>query len=172
MGSSRNERRVVFIGAAGEMCRLAIERFAVADGDWELALYDLRPELLDPLIKRLPAGRATAPQLDPFDPEGLQTAVQGAALIVFGGGAYIPTSGPVVEACLEAKVPYLDFDDDVESTQHALALHERANEAGIPIYVGCGASPGMTNVLVVDAASELDTVENIEIFWVVGDERP
>ena len=31
-------RRVVFIGAAGEMCRLTIERFAVADGDWELAL--------------------------------------------------------------------------------------------------------------------------------------
>src|SRR5262249_51552697 len=34
------------------------------------------------------------------------------------------------------------------------------------------ASPGMTNVLVVDAASELDSVENIDIFWVVGDERP
>ena len=172
MARSSDERRVVFIGAAGEMCRLAIERFAVADGDWGLALYDIRPELLDPLIKRLPAGRATAQRLDLYDREGLQNAIQGAALVVLGAGPYIRTSGPVVEACLEAKVPYLDFDDDVESTQHALALHERAQEAGIPIYVGCGASPGMTNVLVVDAANELDTVENIEIFWVVGDERP
>jgi len=40
-------KRIVFIGAAGEMCRLAIERFAVAKGDWELAFYDIRPELLD-----------------------------------------------------------------------------------------------------------------------------
>jgi saccharopine dehydrogenase-like NADP-dependent oxidoreductase len=69
-------------------------------------------------------------------------------------------------------VPYLDFDDDVESTQHALTLHARAEAAGIPMYVGCGASPGMSNVLAVDAAAELDTVERIDLAWVVGDERP
>ena len=167
-----NATRVVFIGAAGEMCRLAIERFAVADGDWELALYDIRPELLEGLVKRLPAERATAQRLDLYDREGLQQAVDGAALVVLGAGPYIRTSAPVIEACLQAKVPYLDFDDDVESTQHALSLHAKAQEAGIPIYVGCGASPGMTNVMVADAASELDTVENIDVCWVVGDERP
>jgi saccharopine dehydrogenase-like NADP-dependent oxidoreductase len=167
-----NATRVVFIGAAGEMCRLAIERFAVAAGDWELALYDIRPELLEGLVKRLPAGRATAQRLDLYDREGLQQAVDGAALVVLGAGPYIRTSAPVIEACLQANVPYLDFDDDVESTQHALSLHAKAHEAGIPIYVGCGASPGMTNVMVADAASELDTVENIDVCWVVGDERP
>ena len=165
-------KRVVFIGAAGEMCRLAIERFAVAEGDWELALYDIRPEILEPLIKRLPAGRATAARLDLYDREGLQKAIDGAALVVLGAGPYVRTSGPVVEACLQAKVPYLDFDDDIDSTLHALSLHERATEAGIAMYVGCGASPGVTNVMVVDAANELDSVENIEMFWVVGDERP
>jgi hypothetical protein len=167
-----SNRRVVFIGAAGEMCRLAVERFAVADGDWELALYDIRPELLEPLVKRLPAGRATARRLDLYDREGLREAIDGAALVVLGAGPYIRTSGPVIEACLEAKVPYLDFDDDVESTEHALSLREKAEEAGIPLYVGCGASPGTTNVLVADAANELDTVENIDVCWVVGDERP
>src|SRR5439155_1338933 len=44
--------------------------------------------------------------------------------------------------------------------------------AGIPAYIGCGASPGMSNVLAVDAVQELDTVENIDLAWVVGDERP
>ncbi len=134
--------RVVFIGAAGEMCRLAIERFAVADGEGELALYDIRPELLEPLVTRLPAGRATAKRLDLYDREGLRKAIEGAALVVLGAGPYIRTSAPVIEACLAAKVPYLDFDDDVESTEHALSLHEKAKAAGIPIYVGCGASPG------------------------------
>lgn len=169
---ANNAGRVVFIGAAGEMCRLAIERFAVADGEWELALFDIRPELLEPFVKRLPAGRATAGRLDLYDREGLHQAIDGAALVVLGAGPYIRTSAPVIEACLAAKVPYLDFDDDVESTQHALTLHEKAQEAGIPIYVGCGASPGMTNVMVADAASQLDTVENIDVCWVVGDERP
>jgi saccharopine dehydrogenase-like NADP-dependent oxidoreductase len=165
-------RKVVFIGAAGEMCRLAIERFAVADGEWELALYDIRPELLAPLVKRLPKGRAKAGRLDLYDRDSLRKAIDGAALVVLGAGPYVRTSAPVIEACLDAKVPYLDFDDDIESTLHALSLHERAQDAGVPMYIGCGASPGMTNVMVVDAASEMDSVENIDMYWVVGDERP
>ncbi|ENX37603.1 saccharopine dehydrogenase family protein [Acinetobacter courvalinii] len=165
-------RRIVFIGAAGEMCKLAIERFAKAKGDWELVLCDIRPELLTNLVTTLPKGLATTKRLDLYDKENLQAVVKGADLVVLGAGPYIRTSAPVIEACIEAKVPYLDFDDDVESTEHALSLHEKANAAGIPIYVGCGASPGMANVMVVDAANELDTVENIDCCWIVGDERP
>ncbi|OKH78679.1 saccharopine dehydrogenase [Mycobacterium sp. SWH-M3] len=169
MANSR--RRVVFIGAAGEMCRLAIERFAIAEGDWELALYDIRPELLDQLVQRLPAGLATAARLDLYDREGLRNAIEGAALVVLGAGPYNRTAGPVMEACLAAKVPYLDFDDDIESTLHGLSLNDDARAAGVPMYIGCGASPGFTNVMVADAAGELDTVENIDVYWVVGDER-
>lgn len=164
-------KRIVFIGAAGEMCRLAIERFAVADGDWELALYDIRPELLEQLVRRLPPGRATAARLDLYDREGLRAAIEGATLVVLGAGPYNRTAGPVMQACLEAKVPYLDFDDDIESTLHALSLHDDAVAAGVPMYIGCGASPGITNVLVADAAGELDQVDNIDVYWVVGDER-
>lgn len=90
---------------------------------------------------------------------------------MLGAGPYNRTAGPVMEACLAAKVPYLDFDDDIESTLHALSLHEDAGTAGVPFYVGCGASPGITNVMVADAAGELDSVENIDVYWVVGDER-
>ncbi len=169
MANSR--QRVVFIGAAGEMCRLAIERFAMAAGNWELALYDIRPELLEPLLKKLPNGLATAARLDLYDREGLRTAIDGAALVVLGAGPYNRTAGPVMDACLAAKVPYLDFDDDIESTLHALTLDDAAKAAGVPMYIGCGASPGITNVLAADAAAELDTVENIDVYWVVGDER-
>ncbi|MFE5483942.1 saccharopine dehydrogenase family protein [Streptomyces sp. NPDC056527] len=165
-------RRVVFIGAAGEMCKVAIERFARSDGDWELTLCDIRPELLQPLLKRLPAGRAKVRRLDLYDRTDLLEVIDGAALVVLGAGPYIRTSEPVISACIELKVPYLDFDDDVESTEHALSLADKAKAAGIPLYIGCGASPGMSNVMVVDAASELDSVEDIEMFWTVGDERP
>lgn len=168
---ANTRRRVVFIGAAGEMCRLAIKRFAVAAGDWELALYDIRPELLEPLIETLPAGLATAARLDLYDRDALRIAIDGAALVVLGAGPYNRTAGPVMDACLDAKVPYLDFDDDIESTLHALTLHDAAKAAGVPMYIGCGASPGITNVLAADAVADLDTVENIDVYWVVGDER-
>ncbi|MEI1680979.1 saccharopine dehydrogenase NADP-binding domain-containing protein [Acinetobacter baumannii] len=165
------KKRIVFIGAAGEMCRLAIERFAKAKGEWELILCDIRPELLSNLINKLPKGIASTQYLDLYDDKNLRATIKGADLVVLGAGPYIRTSEPVINACLAEKVAYLDFDDDVESTEHALQLYEKAKTAGIPLYIGCGASPGMANVLVVDAANELDTVENIDCCWMMGDER-
>jgi saccharopine dehydrogenase-like NADP-dependent oxidoreductase len=164
--------RIVFIGAAGEMCRVAIERFAAAGGDWELELCDIRPETLESLEKSLPRGRATIRRLDLYDRDDLRAVVDGAALVVLGAGPYIRTSEPVIDACLDAKVPYLDFDDDVESTEAALARDDRARDAGVAVLVGCGASPGLTNVMTADAARDLDTVERIDVVWVTGDERP
>lgn len=169
---ARQAQRVVVIGAGGEMCRVAVERLAQAPGNLELVLTDLRTEPLEALARKVPADRATVQRLDLFDDDALRALVDGAALVLLGAGPYIRTSGPVIEACLEARVPYLDFDDDVESTEHALTLDQKAEAAGIPIYVGCGASPGMSNVMAVDAAGDLDTVDMIDLCWLVGDERP
>ncbi|OOQ86245.1 hypothetical protein PEBR_22561 [Penicillium brasilianum] len=119
----QSPKRVVFIGAAGEMCRLAVERFANAS-DISLVLADINTDSLQPLVARLPAGRATALKLDLNDRVALLTTTKGAALVVLGAGPYTKTSQPVLTACLENKIPYLDFDDDVESTTAALALHE------------------------------------------------
>jgi saccharopine dehydrogenase-like NADP-dependent oxidoreductase len=163
--------KVVFIGAAGEMSRVAIEAMARAPEDIEFLLTDIRPELVEPVAKKL-GPRAKVAKLDLYDAASLRATIEDASLVILGAGPYIRTSAPVIEACLELKIPYLDFDDDVESTEHALSLDATAKEAGIPIYVGCGASPGMSNVMAVDAANDLDTVERIDMTWLVGDERP
>ena len=44
---------VVFIGAAGEMCQVAVRRFAKADPEAHLVLCDIRPELLADLAEVL-----------------------------------------------------------------------------------------------------------------------
>ncbi|KAJ5820581.1 hypothetical protein N7474_006172 [Penicillium riverlandense] len=167
----QSPKRVVFIGAAGEMCRLAVERFAKAS-ELSLVLADINVDALQPLIAQLPAGRATALKLDLNDRPSLLAATKGAALVVLGAGPYTRTSDPVLTACLENKVPYLDFDDDVESTTAALALHEKAKKEGVPCFIGCGASPGLTNVLAIDATKGLDKVDSIDVCWLIGDERP
>lgn len=167
-------KRIVFIGAAGDMSRLAIERFAeaAAGADWTLELYDIRPEALDGVVKKLPAGKATVGSFDLFDGAALRNTIEGAALVVLGAGPYIRTAEPVMEACIEKKVPYLDLDDDEASTRAALALDGQAKDAGVPILIGCGASPGFTNVMTADAARDMDVVERIDICWVTGDEGP
>ena len=110
--------------------------------------------------------------MDLYNRPSLLAITKGASLVVLGAGPYAKTSEPVLSACLENKVPYLDFDDDVESTTAALALHEKAKAAGVPFFIGCGASPGMTNVMAVDAAKGIQKVDTIDVCWLVGDERP
>ncbi|KAE8358266.1 Saccharopine dehydrogenase-domain-containing protein [Aspergillus caelatus] len=169
--STSNTDRVVFIGAAGEMYRVAIEQFATASNAL-LVLADINTDALELLLTKLPTGRATTKKLDLFDEASLHDTIAGVALVVLGAGPYARTSGPVLAACPKAKVPYIDFDDDEESTTAVLALHEKAQHAGVPCYISCGASPGMSNMLAVDAVGDLDTVDTIDLCWLVGDERP
>lgn len=162
------------------MCRVAIENFVkaatadVADGklDWQLELYDIRPEILKDFVRKLPAGSATIGSFDLFDGAALRDAIDGAVLVVLGAGPYNRTAEPVMQACIDKRVPYLDLDDDEASTRAALRLDVHAKQAGVPIFICCGASPGLTNVMAADAARDVDTVDRIDVCWATGDEGP
>ncbi len=52
------------------------------------------------------------------------------------------------------------------------ALHEEARLAGITAVIGLGASPGITNLLAVLAARELDRVEAIYTVWDLDSAKP
>ncbi|KAJ5205109.1 Saccharopine dehydrogenase-domain-containing protein [Penicillium cinerascens] len=161
---------IIFIGASGAMCQLVIQRFIKAN-DTPFILADINVDAAEAVRASLPSGRATTLKLDLFDHGALVRAITGTAIVVLGAGPYTRTAHPVMEACLEVKVLYLDFDDDVESTQAALNLNERAKKEGVAFFIGCGASPGMSNVIAIDAAKELDSVSAIDLFWLVGNEK-
>lgn len=163
-------QRIVVVGAAGEMARVGIERLAAHTDGCTFGLYDLDEHRLRELAGRLAPDRVDVGALDLFDSAALERAIAGSALVVLGAGPYIRTAPPVMRACIAAGVDYLDFDDDIESTQDAFELDAEARRAGVALFIGCGASPGLTNVLAVDAASRLDDVEEIDVCWVAGDE--
>lgn len=171
MSRVRRAGDVVVLGAAGEMVSVALQRFSRARPDVRLALYDLDCERLETLAESL-AGECVYDVADLFDAPALARNVEEARLVVLGAGPYLRTAAPVLEACLTAGVDYLDLSDDIEPTEEALALHDRARAAGVSCFLGCGASPGLLNVMAVDAAGELDTVESIDACWCTGDEGP
>lgn len=168
----RTDSRIVVIGAAGEMTQTAVEQLAIYETDHVLVLADIDETKARSLANRLAPGRAVAAGLDLFDEQQLDSLVAGARLVINGAGPYTRTAAPVMRACIAAGVDYIDLDDDNASTLHALELHKQARAAGVALLIGCGASPGLTNMLAVDAASHLDEVETIDVAWCVGDEGP
>jgi saccharopine dehydrogenase-like NADP-dependent oxidoreductase len=164
------ERRIVVIGAAGEMASVGLERFVTCNDDCSFELYDLDTARMQQLAARLPEGMARIAEVDLFDAGALQRAIQGASLVILGAGPYTRTAPPVMRACVEEGVDYLDFDDEVESTLDGFELHDDAQAAGVALMIGCGASPGMSNVIALDVVTRLDQVRSIDVCWVTGDE--
>ncbi|CAA9513887.1 MAG: hypothetical protein AVDCRST_MAG85-2491 [uncultured Solirubrobacteraceae bacterium] len=168
---------VVSIVGTGQMTKRAAELLAAGvDGELGLRLLDrdLRAaeQAADRVRRAAPEVRVTAGTVDALDVEACATAVASSDLVVLGAGPFLRTTEPVVRACVRAGVDLLDIGDDAEAAQAALALDAEVAAAGVCVSIGCGASPGLTNVLAADAADALDEVERIDVGWVVGDEGP
>jgi saccharopine dehydrogenase (NAD+, L-lysine-forming) len=70
----------------------------------------------------------------------------------------------VMEACLEAGVPYTDMGGLFHITRKQLALNDRFAAAGVPAVLCLGSAPGVPNIQARYAAERLDTIEAIHIY--------
>ncbi len=163
-------RRVVVVGAGGGMARVIVEALH-GDDDLELVLGEPDVRRLADLVGRLPhRERVRTATLDLFAPADLRAQLTGADLVVNCAGPYYRTAGPVIAGCLAAGVDYLDLGDDIEAAQFALACSDEARAAGVRLFIGCGISPGLTNVLARELIEALDEARDVDVAWVVGDE--
>lgn len=82
------------------------------------------------------------------DAASLKQALQGVDLVVHTAGPFQRrTECDVLEACIEAGVPYMDVCDDADYSQRAKALHSQAQAAGVPCITTAGIYPGVSNVM-------------------------
>jgi len=107
-------------------------------------------------------------ELDVLDRPALLAAMARADLVASAIGPSSRFGLPLLDAAIEARRPFLDLADDPETTVAILARSEAARAAGVPIVTGCGASPGITNLLAVRAAEGMDLVERVVTGWGQG----
>lgn len=81
-------------------------------------------------------------------------------------GPFYRNAGKVYKACIAAGKHCVDVCDDIDGVGQAFAVDAEAKKAGITIVSGLGASPGFTNILAKYCCDQLDSVEDINIFWV------
>lgn len=160
----------LIIGAAGGMTRVTTGALTRALPDHTFILADINQPDADALARELGPSRVQAVRLDLFDNSRLRELVGMAGFVFHGAGPYYRTADPVRHACIDLHVPYMDIDDDVESALRGLAMDTFARAAGVPLFIGHGASPGCTNVLAKDCFGRLEVVESLEVAWCVGDE--
>lgn len=95
-------------------------------------------------------------ELDLGDTGSLASALSGCDLVVHTAGPFQRKNTPeVLEAAIEAKVPYVDVCDDARLAVMAKGLHQKAQEAGVPATISAGIWPGVDQLMAVQACDML-----------------
>jgi len=112
----------------------------------------------------------SAIKVDYNDRKSLASALDGVDLIFNAAGPFYRSAVPVIEAAISAKVNYIDVNDDHDVADKLLFkgdYDQRAKAAGIKIIIGCGSTPGLTNVVAKMLVNTIDTATAIHLSTIV-----
>lgn len=156
--------RVLLLGATGEMGgRTAPELLRRAEIQ-HLTMAGRNRERLGELTERL-QGRATVAgaELDIGSRHDLVDRMAAHDVVVSCAGPGYQLEEACVDAALESGRSYISLNDDAEAAAAAAQRSQDATTRGVSIVSGCGAAPGLSNLLAAHASRELDEVDEIEI---------
>lgn len=167
-------KKIIFLGGAGFMGSEAVyqliqrsdAKITIADSNLKKlkqfgqTKHEARKIALDKL-----KGRVETASIDVEDHNNLVRLMKTADLIVSTVGPFYKYSSKIIKASIAAGVNLIDIDDDYDATEEALSFNEQAKKAGITAVIGCGGSPGMTNILAKYASNKMDKVDDIRILW-------
>ena len=112
-----------------------------------------------------PGERVTGVTFDLADHHAAQRAMAGLDLDIVASCAG-PAGGlelAGIRAAIHVGASWVSLCDDHQVSERLAAIDPEAVAAGVTVVPGCGLSPGITNLLVALAATELDALEEIEI---------
>lgn len=156
--------KVVVLGGCGAMGSETSRDLAMTSDFDEITIADLNvaraQELADELNASSRRPRVRAVAVDASNEDGLLALIQGHDVVANTMTYHFGLQA--TRAAIRARVPYADLGG-LHNTPKQLAMNDEANAAGVPIVLGCGATPGVTNVLARRGADDLDSVDAIHV---------
>jgi len=154
--------KILVLGGAGKMGGIAVQTLANDPRVDEVVIADLNPEAARAVADYIASPKISITSIDLRDHEALVAALRDVDAVVNATVYY--TNLPVMEACIEARTPYVDLGGLFHTTRKQLELDERFREAGVAAVLGVGSAPGVPNVQARYAAERLDSIETIRIY--------
>lgn len=100
------------------------------------------------------------------DPASLDRALDGAAAVINAAGPFAVTAGPVVEAALRARIPYVDVAAEIEANAAMFADYgESAKAAGITVVPAMAFYGGLGDLLATAAMGDWTSADEAHIAY-------
>ena len=160
--------RIIVLGGAGHMGRVAVKTAASLDGVREVIIGDRDLTAAETIAVETTSSakaRIRAERIDITDSVALRRMLSEAGAVLNTTGPFQKFGVPVLRAAIEARTHYLDICDDWAPTLEMMREHQNAADAGVVAVIGMGASPGVSNLLAKVAARELDEVTDLYTAW-------
>ena len=122
--------------------------------------------MADKVKNRIGSDKITAVRLDAGDVEEIQGAAQGVDVVI--NLTVLRFNPNIMQAALNNGAHYVDTATDEPIWSQLLKgeplyLDQEFKDAGLTALIGCGATPGITNVLTRYACDKLDRVDEIRV---------
>ncbi len=154
--------KIVVLGGAGKMGCISVQDLAGDTRVGEVVIADQHLEQARRVAEIVDSPKITIQQVDVAGHDGLVGVLKGADACLNATVYYFNLE--VMEACLEARVPYTDMGGLFHVTRKQLELNNRFEDQGLSAVLGLGSAPGVPNVQARYAADRLDTVESVRIY--------
>ena len=153
-------KRVIVLGGCGAMGSEVTRDLARTSDFQEILIADADLRKAQVLAEELGGGRVRAEKIDVSDENTLAQRLQGFDVIANSTTYHFGLI--VTRAAIRAGVSYLDLGG-LFNTPKQLEMDEAARKAGVTICLGCGATPGVTNLITRHAADQMDQVDAVHI---------
>ncbi|MHA1694377.1 MAG: saccharopine dehydrogenase family protein [Candidatus Helarchaeota archaeon] len=160
---SDKEIRLLILGAAGDMGSYALKKSVDYKVYSKITIGDINEDKSKKLIKELNDPRLCFEKVNAFNNEQLINLMKKHDIIISCIGPFYIFGPLIVRAAIQAKKPLIDICDDYSATLEILQMDEDAKKAGVPIFLGYGWTPGISNILARCGYNKLDKDKPIRI---------
>ncbi|MFX0015386.1 MAG: saccharopine dehydrogenase family protein [Promethearchaeota archaeon] len=162
--------KLVILGGAGDMGSYIVKDAVNFGTIWtKITIADIREDHARKLINELGDPRLGYLRVDANNHGELVSLLKDYDCACSAIGPFYHFGPLIARAAIEAKIPLIDICDDPDPTQEVLEMDTAAKEAKIPIFLGYGWTPGLTNLLALQAYHKLDRGPvQLNISWAGG----
>jgi saccharopine dehydrogenase-like NADP-dependent oxidoreductase len=153
--------KIVVLGGYGEIGSCISADLAQTAKDMEIVVAGRDEAKAETLVRTLKAKNVRSAVADARDMESVERVLKGADVVINATNYYMNID--IMKIALDCNVNYMDLGGLFHTTLEQFKLHDQFRKKELLAFLGCGSTPGITNLLALHGANQLDRVEAIHI---------
>ena len=153
--------KIIVLGGYGEMGKISVIDLVETCKDCEIVVAGRDRKKAENFAKSLKRKNVKGVQVDVNNQKQLIRLLQGSDVVINATQYYMNLN--VMKSALAANVNYVDLGGLFHMTRKQLKLHKQFKKRNLIAVIGCGATPGITNVMAAYGAKFFYSIESINV---------